>query len=214
MVTNKVNFHLLCKSCNRQEHAGAYIKASRSFINYSRKELIEGWTVLNAIFKTECSNCKSKGQWIIWSIWCGERRPKQIHIQVTKSNGNFAVDLFDENSISLNHKLEQLPASNLSCKLLSRAVLKLYREVETIALKNDEGYNLFEYDVIQSWQTNESLFSKGDVFYAIYEEHIDISDGAGLPRFGYVVYIVNTIKELNDVKLEELLLHVEQTYCL
>lgn len=194
MHSNIVSYSLLCKSCNgREPDSMSIIDSSESFIKYSRRDLIR--ECHDILFERECSNCEVKGQYAIWAIWCGER-PKQIHIQLQRSNGNFGVVIWDENHNHLNHKLEQLPFTDPLCQLLSRAVFKLNEELETIVRNTRDAIG-----------ASISAGIGGDVFYTIYEESADFDFNHS--SSGDVVFTENNFEY---GQLKELLLWIDKNH--
>lgn len=178
MYVNLVSYSLLCKSCGgREPNSMCSIESSERFTDYLRSDLIRECN--DILRERECSNCGVRGQYAIWAIWCGER-PKQIHIQLQRSNGNIEVTIWDENHTYLNknNKLRQLPSSDPLCQLLSRAVFKLNQELDTIAKNTRDAIN-----------ASINAGKDGSVFYAIYEEPAD-SD-MNYSNLGDVVFTEN-----------------------
>ena len=100
MFVNSVSYRLLCLNCKgREPNSFSMVHSSENFINYSRNALISECE--DILSERPCSNCGIKGRYAIWAIYCGEQ-PKQIHIQMTRTNGNFHVDIFDKNNNNLN----------------------------------------------------------------------------------------------------------------
>jgi hypothetical protein len=162
------------------------VESSESFVNYSRNKLISKCDEI--LSERRCSNCGMKGRYAIWSIYCGDH-PKQIHIQLTKSTGNLKVDIWDENHNHLNHRLQQLPFTDPLCKLLSRAILQLYNELNHIVSNSQNAINASIKEGIG-----------GDRFYIIYEEAInfELSDYS---KLGDIVFVENNFNYMDLYKL-------------
>lgn len=194
MHTNIVSYTLLCKNCNsREPNSASIIESSESFINYSRNKLIS--KCQNIISERECLNCGMKGRYAIWAIYCGNH-PKQIHIQMTKSEGNLGVNIWDENQTHLNYKLEQLPFSNALCQLLSRAVLQINDDLDNIVSNSQKAID-----------ASINVGIGGDRFYVIYEEafNFELSNS----ELGDVVFFENNF---NYSDLIGLLSWIEQNH--
>ena len=166
-----ISYSLLCKSCKgREPNSMSMIEDSYDYQNYNRNELISKCYEQGIISERKCSKCGSIGNYDIWSIYCGEQ-PKQIHIQLQETYRGKEVDIWDEQYRHLNDNLEQLPSTGQSPQLLKRAVLKLNNEI------------------------GESILSpsiSGNVFYAIYEEPINIKNS----ELGDIIFLNNTFDEI------------------
>lgn len=196
MHSNIISYTLLCKNCNcREPNSISIVESSESFINYSRNKLIAECNEI--LSKRKCSNCGMKGKYAIWAIYCRDH-PKQIHIQMTKSDGNLEVTIWDENHTYLNPMLKQLPSADPLCQLLSRAVLQLHNQLANI-LNNSEN------------DINESIMKgiSGDRFYCIYEEAVtfELSNS----ELGDVVFTENNFTYID---LYSLLSWIEQNHIL
>lgn len=194
MNVNIVSYSLLCKNCNgREPNSMSIINSSESFINYSRRDLIRE---CHDIFsERECSNCGVKGQYAIWAIWCGDR-PKQIHIQLQRSSGNFDVSIWDKNHTYLNRKLEQLPFSDPLCQLLSRAIFKLNQDLESIVRNTRDAIDA---------SIDKGI--GGDVFYTIYEESANREINHSNP--GDIVFMENNF---DYDRLKDVLLWIDENH--
>lgn len=194
MHLNIINYTLLCRNCNSRElNSISVVESSESFVNYSRNKLIsECNDILSA---RSCLNCGTKGRYAIWAIYCRDH-PKQIHIQMTKSNNNLDVQIWNENQVHLNDKLQQLPSTDPLCQLLFRAVLQLRNEIEQIVSNSVD-------DIIESIMNSIG----GDRFYIIYEEAVNF-ELIGSER-GDVVFVENNF---NGTDIEGLLSWIEQNH--
>lgn len=194
MHANIISYTLLCKNCNsREPNSISVVESSEDFVNYSRNKLIsECHEVLSA---RRCLNCKMKGQYIVWAIYCGDH-PKQIHIQMTKSNGNLNVDIWNENHNHLNHKLPNLPFTDPLCQLLSRAILQINNELDQIVSNSKNAINASVKKGIN-----------GDRFYIIYEEAINFE--LGRSKLGDIVFTENNF---NYMDLHGLTSWIEQNH--
>lgn len=194
MFINNISYKLLCKKCNNIEpNAMSIVESSESFINYSRNQLISECN--NILLNRKCSNCGMNGKYAIWAIYCGNQ-PKQIHIQMIKSNGNLEVNIWNENHNHLNHILEQLPFTDSLCQLLSRAIIKLSHELDDIVSNSQNDINM---------STKQGI--RGDRFYVIYEEMFNFESSNS--ELGDVVFVENNF---NYLELSELLLWIEQNH--
>lgn len=169
------------------------IESSESFVNYSRNKLIS--ECHNILSERRCLNCGMKGKYAIWSIYCGNH-PKQIHIQMTKSDGNLNVDIWNENHDHLNHTLEQLPFNDTLCQLLARALFQLNHKLDYIVSDSQNAIN-----------ASIKNGTGGDRFYVIYEErdNFELSD----TEFGDVVFVENNFSYID---LNGLLSWIEQNH--
>lgn len=196
MHTNIISYTLLCKNCNsRESNSSSVVESSESFNNYSRNKLIS--ECHNVISERRCLNCGMKGKYAIWAIYCGNH-PKQIHIQMTKSDGNLGVDIWNENHEHLNHRLEQLPFSDPLCQLLSRAVLQLHHKLDYIVSNSQNAIDA---------SINKGI--GGDRFYIIYEETANFE--LSYSELGDVVFVENNF---NYRDLDGLLSWIEQNHVL
>lgn len=194
MHLNIISYTLLCKNCNTIEpNSISVVENSKSFVNYSRNNLIS--ECKDILSERACSNCGMKGRYAIWSIYCGEQ-PKQIHIQMTKSDDSREVNIWDENHNYLNHRLEQLPHTHSLSQLLSRAILRINNQLDDIVNNSQNEINISIKKGIG-----------GDRFYVIYEEAVnfELSDSA----LGDVIFSENNFNYMN---LSKLLSWIEQNH--
>lgn len=192
MEVNFVSYSLLCVNCGgREPDSFSLIKSKKDFTNYSRNELSR--ECFEIFSQRECSNCRVKGKYSIWGIYCG-KKPKQIHIQLQRTEGFLDVGIWDEYHKHLNKELKELPASNPICQLLLRTVSKLETDIERIVRKTKIEINN---------SINEGI--NGDTFYIIYEERECLKSNNS--NLGEIVYFENNFK---SKELENLLLWIEQ----
>ncbi|AFU69429.1 hypothetical protein P700755_002688 [Psychroflexus torquis ATCC 700755] len=168
MISNTINYTLLCKSCNKRfPNLTSFLTSAESFQNYSRHDLLNVFS--EKLLERNCEVCGTKGNYAVWEIWCGAR-PKQIHIQLQKSGSNKSVNIWDQNQRYLNDILQTLPLDDLLCILLLHAVTEIKAELD-------------------SWNNGISETSirdgnNGDIFYCIYEER-------DFMRPGSIVFVNN-----------------------